>query len=61
MPTFRDRKKNKHVTFSQKKSDLSNVLFKESLLRNNNLKKNIINVNYKDKYKKYNSRFNKNG
>ena len=61
MPTVRDRKKNKHVTFSQKKSDLSNVLFQESLLRNSNPKNNIINVNYKDKNKKFNSRFNKNG
>ena len=61
MPAFRDRKKNKHVTFSQKKSDLSNVLFQESLFRNSNPKNNIININYKDKYKKYNSRFSKNG
>jgi hypothetical protein len=61
MPTFRDRKKNKHVTFSQKKSDLSNVFFQESLLRNSNPKKNVINVNYKEKYKKYNDNFNKNG
>jgi hypothetical protein len=61
MPTFRDRKKNKHVTFSQKKSDLSNAFFQESLFRNSNPKKNVINVNYKEKYKKYNNSFNKNG
>ena len=60
MPTFRNRKKNKHVTFSQKKSDLSNELFQESLFRNSNQNKNVINVNYKEKYKKHNSRFTKN-
>jgi hypothetical protein len=61
MPTFRDRKKNKHVTFSQIKSDLSNALFQENLFRNSNPENNVINVNYKEKYKKYNSRYNKNG